>query len=187
MASIPSCAATRRADDQRHGYDAGPTRPHGFSSARRREIPFNAASSDHATPAFNLMALFVNKLWLIYRNPTAVLDQRRQSRDTLGHPAGNGQDEIPQTRYVVQARPDRLGQPENAAPKRQRNRVIQPCGLSLRPHEGEGVLQPMREFTTDHEKTLGPRKPDRRRSDCPDLMLFCSRRIPAAILNSARD
>ena len=63
-------------------------------------------------------------------------------------------------------------------------------GLSLRPHEGEGVLgalQPMREFTTDHVKTLGPRKPDRRRSDCPDLMLFCSRRIPEAILNSARN
>jgi hypothetical protein len=63
-------------------------------------------------------------------------------------------------------------------------------GLSLRPHEGEGVLgalQLMRGFTTDHVKTLGPRKPDRRRSDCPDLMLFCSRRIPEAILNSARN
>jgi hypothetical protein len=50
-----------------------------------------------------------------------------------------------------------------------------------------GALQPMREFTTDYVKTLGPRKPDRRRSDCPDLMLFCSRRIPEAILNSARN
>lgn len=37
--------------------------------------------------------------------------------------------------------------------------------------------------TTDHVKTLGPRKPDRRRSDCPALMLSCSRRIPEAILN----
>ena len=137
------------------------------------------------------MALFVIKLWLIYRNPTAVLDQRRQSRDTLGHPAGNGQDEIPQTRYGVQARPDRLGQPEDAARKRQRNRAIQPCGRAIAaPHEGEGVLgalQPMRAFTTDHVKTLGLRKPDRRRSDCPDLMLFCSGRIPEAILNSARN
>jgi hypothetical protein len=74
--------------------------------------------------------------------------------------------------------------------RRQRNRGIQPYGLSLRPHEGEGVLgalQPIREFTTDHVKTLGPRKPDRRRSDCPALMLFCSRRIPEAILKSARN
>jgi hypothetical protein len=137
------------------------------------------------------MAFFVIKLWLIYRNPTAVLGKRRQSRDTLGHSAGNGQDEISQTRYVVQARPDRLGQLENAARKRQRNRGSSHTGgLSLRPHEGEGVLgalQPIREFTTNHVKTLGPRKPDRRRSDCPDLMLFCSRRIPEAILNSARN
>jgi len=64
------------------------------------------------------------------------------------------------------------------------------AGYRCRPHEGEGVLgalQPMRGFTTDHVKTLGLRKPDRRRSDCPDLMLFCSRRIPEAILNSARN
>jgi hypothetical protein len=50
-----------------------------------------------------------------------------------------------------------------------------------------GALQPMRGVTTDHVKTLGPRKPDRRRSDCPDLMPFCSRRIPEAILNSVRN
>ena len=36
------------------------------------------------------MAFFIIKLWLIYSNPTAVLDQSRQTRDTLGHPAGGG-------------------------------------------------------------------------------------------------
>ena len=70
------------------------------------------------------MAFFAIRLWLIYADPTFVLDQSRQSPDTLGHPAGDGQDEISQTRYVVQARPDRPGQPEDAARKGQRNRAI---------------------------------------------------------------
>jgi len=110
-------------------------------SGKTRQIPINAASSDHATPALNLSSFFVIKLYLIYRNPTAVLVQRRQSDDILSQPAGNGQDEIPQTRYVVQARPDRLGQPENTARKRHRiGRYSHSGGLSLRHYEGEGVL-----------------------------------------------
>jgi hypothetical protein len=58
----------------------------------RDEILFNAARSEHATSAFALIAFFIIKLRLIYHDSTAVLDQRRQSHDTLGHSGGDGQD-----------------------------------------------------------------------------------------------
>ena len=104
----------------------------------------------------------------------------------------------PETVRMRYPRPDtgfRRDQIDSANQRMQRGRdngigrSSQAGGLSLRPMRAKAcsALQPMREFTTDHVKTLGPRKPDRRRSDCPDLMLFCSGRIPEAILNSARN
>ena len=38
----------------------------------------------------DLMAFFISQLWLIYFGPMLVLDQRRQSRDTLGQFGAGG-------------------------------------------------------------------------------------------------